>query len=171
MSNKQKGLRFGPLGAQAVHLCVDMQRMFDADTPWATGWLRTVLPQVVRLCEARADRTFFTRFIPALNPDDARGAWRRYYQAWEQMTLQKLDPALVELVPELKLFVPPGTIIDKGTYSPWMATDLLQILLSRHVDCVVISGGETDICVLTTVLGAVDRLADDRCDGCSLQFR
>lgn len=45
MSDKSKGLRFGPLGEGAVHLCVDMQLMFDAGTPWATGWLREVLPQ------------------------------------------------------------------------------------------------------------------------------
>ena len=46
MTDKQLGLRFGPLGEGAMHLCVDMQQMFDADTPWATGWLRKVLPQV-----------------------------------------------------------------------------------------------------------------------------
>ena len=157
MSDKKKGLRFGLLGEGTVHLCVDMQQMFDVGTPWATPWLRKVLPQVVRLCEAQADRTIFTRFIPAPTSDDARGAWRRYYRQYEEMTLQQIEPRLLELVPELGLFVPPAKIVSKKTYSPWIAgTGLLETLLSANTDTVVVSGGETDVCVLATVLGAVD---------------
>ena len=40
MTNKQKGLRFGPLGNATVLLCVDKQRMFDVGRPWITDWLR-----------------------------------------------------------------------------------------------------------------------------------
>jgi nicotinamidase-related amidase len=156
MIGKSKGLRFGPLGENAVHLCVDMQQMFDADTPWATGWLRQVLPQVVRLCEGCPERTIFTRFIPAQSSEDAPGAWRRYYRDYEHMTLQQIEPRLLELVPELALFVPPARIIDKATYSPWWRTGLFEAVRSGHVDTVVVSGGETDVCVLATVLGAVD---------------
>jgi hypothetical protein len=50
--SKTQGLRFGPLVEETVHVWVDMQQMFDAGTPWATGWLRQVIPKVVRLCEA-----------------------------------------------------------------------------------------------------------------------
>jgi nicotinamidase-related amidase len=156
MSEKGKGLRYGPLGEGTVHLCVDMQRMFDADTPWATGWLRQVLPKIVQLCEAHSPSTVFTRFIPASSSNDAPGAWRRYYKHWEQMTLRRIDRNLVELVPELGIFVPPATVLDKRTYSPWAGTDLLASLRSHRVDTIVVSGGETDICVLSTVLGAVD---------------
>ena len=157
MSDKKNGLSFGALGDSAVHLCVDMQQMFDTGTPWATRWLRMVLPQVVRLCEARAERTIFTRFIPARSSDDARGAWRQYYCRYEEMTLRQIDPNLLELVPELGLFVPPGQIVDKKTYSPWLPrTGLLETLLEGKIDTIVVSGGETDVCVLATVLGAVD---------------
>lgn len=156
MTDKNNGLRFGPLGEGAVHLCVDMQQMFDAGTPWATGWMREVLPQVVRLCEARPERTIFTRFIPAQSSDDAHGAWRRYYRQYEQMTLKHIEPRLLELVAELALFVPPARTFDKKTYSPWPGTGLLEALRSANVDTIVVSGGETDVCVLATVLGAVD---------------
>jgi nicotinamidase-related amidase len=157
MSDKKNGLSFGALGDGAVHLCVDMQQMFDAGTPWATRWLRMVLPQVVRLCEAGAERTIFTRFIPARSSDDARGAWRQYYRQYEEMTLRQIDPHLLELVPELGLFVPPAKIVDKKTYSPWLPrTRLLETLLEGKIDTIVVSGGETDVCVLATVLGAVD---------------
>ena len=156
MSEKGKGLRFGPLGTGSVHVCVDMQRLFDAGTPWATGWLRQVLPQVVRLCEAKTSRTIFSRFVPPQSSDDVSGAWRRYYRHWEQMTLKHLDPGLVELVDELRIFVPPAVVLDKRTYSPWFGTELLPSLRSRQIDTIVVSGGETDICVLATVLGAID---------------
>lgn len=157
MSEKKSGLRFGALGDEAVHLCVDMQQMFDAGTRWATPWLRKVLPQIVRLCEARAHRTIFTRFIPAQSSEEARGTWRQYYRQYEEMTLRHIDTRLLDLVPELGLFVPPAQIVDKKTYSPWPpATGLLQTLLDGRIDTVVISGGETDVCVLATVLGAVD---------------
>ena len=156
MTGKQKGLRFGPLGQGAVHLCVDMQRMFDSGSPWQTGWLRKVLPQVVRLCEVHPERTIFSKFIPAPSSDEAPGAWRRYFGVWEEMTLRNIDHSLLNLVPELQTFVPPAAIVEKRNYSPWTGTELVQSLLSRKIDTVVISGGETDVCVLATVLGAVD---------------
>lgn len=141
MTGKQKGLRFGQLGNGAIHLCVDMQRMFDSGSPWQTVWLRKVLPQVVRICEAHPERTIFSKFIPALSSDEAPGAWRRYFRAWEHMTLRNMDRSLLDLVPELQTFVPPAVILEKRTYSPWAGTDLLQSLLSRKIDTVVISGG------------------------------
>jgi nicotinamidase-related amidase len=156
MTGKQKGLRFGPVGRGAVHLCVDMQRMFDSGSPWETDWLRKILPQVIRLCEAQPEQTIFSKFIPAPSSDEAPGAWRRYFHAWEEMTLRRIDPSLLDLVPELQTFVPPAHIVKKRTYSPWIDTELLQSLRTRKIDTIVISGGETDICVLASVLGAVD---------------
>jgi nicotinamidase-related amidase len=52
--------------------------------------------------------------------------------------------------------VPPAAVLDKRTYSPWYGTELLASLRSRQVDTIVVSGGETDVCVLATVLGAID---------------
>lgn len=156
MIGKQTGLRFGPLGDGAIHLCVDMQKMFDEGSPWQTSWLRKVLPHVICLCEAHPERTVFSKFIPAMSSDAAPGAWRRYFRRWEEMTLRNIDPSLLELLPELQTFVPPAAVVEKHTYSPWIGTHLLRSLLSRKVDTVVISGGETDVCVLATVLGAVD---------------
>ncbi|MEY9595598.1 hypothetical protein ABIF74_000288 [Bradyrhizobium japonicum] len=41
-------------------------------------------------------------------------------------------------------------------YSPWTGSDLHSQLPSAGVDTVVVTGDETDVCVLATVLGAVD---------------
>lgn len=151
------GVRFGPIPARAVHLCVDMQRLFAEDTPWRTPWAPRVLPVIARLCERRAERTLFTRFVPARTPDEAEGAWRRYWTRWSDVTLAALDPGLVDLAPPLAAFVPPARVLDKRLYSPWTGTGLEAALKRAGVGTLVVTGAETDVCVLATVLGAVDR--------------
>ncbi|GAC1333873.1 MAG: cysteine hydrolase [Beijerinckiaceae bacterium] len=131
--------------------------MFAEHTDWFTPWMERVLPNIFRITEAHAPETIFTRFIPAQRPDDARGMWRPYYRRWESMTLSKLGEDMVELVPELARFVPPAHLVDKKVYSPWLRPNLDVALREMKVDTIVVTGGETDVCVLATVLGAVDR--------------
>lgn len=154
--SQKDGLRFGPLGERWVHICVDMQRMFAEETPWHTPWMTRVLPAVASLVEVAPARTVFTRFVPAKSADRAAGTWRRYYQRWDSMTLDRIDLELIDLVPELQTYRPPATVIDKIVYSPWFGTSLATDLVARHVDTLVISGAETEVCVLATVLGAID---------------
>jgi nicotinamidase-related amidase len=149
-------LRFGPLGARTVHLCIDMQRLFAEDTPWHTPWMNRVLPVVAQIAERHAARTIFTRFIPARHPDELPGSWRRFYRRWEDLTLERLDPHLLELPPPLARLVPPAVAIDKRVYSPFAERALWVELRRRRADGVVITGGETDICVLAAVMDAVD---------------
>ena len=149
-------LKFGPLGETAVHLCVDMQRLFAEPTDWATPWMNRVLPNAVRLCESHAESCVFSRFIPARAPGMGQGTWKPYYERWHSITLSELGEDMVRLVPELEQFTPPGLVVDKHVYSPWYETGLHTTLQSRGVDTLVISGGETEVCVLATVLGAVD---------------
>lgn len=149
-------LRFGPLGDGAIHLCVDMQRMFAEPTDWQTPWMLRVAPEIVRLVEPHPERTIFTRFIPAAEPGHGHGTWRRYYERWASMTRTRLGDAMLELVPELAVFAPPAAVVDKPVYSPWLSTALNATLRARHVDTIVVSGGETEVCVLATVLGAID---------------
>ncbi|WP_374276029.1 cysteine hydrolase family protein [Brevundimonas sp.] len=149
------GLRYGAL-TDVVHLCVDMQVMFAEQTAWSTPWMRHVLPRVVALCERVPDRTIFTRFLPPLEPAGASGSWRRYYERWPMMTRQALEPDQLDLLPELRLFCPPARLWDKSTYSPWICGRLHASLAARAVRTIVVSGGETDVCVLATTLGAAD---------------
>ena len=151
------GLVHGPLGENCVHLCVDMQRLFGPGYPWAMAWLERVVPPIEALCHAHPERTIFTRFIPEREPDQGRGSWGRYYRHWPEVTLDKLDPDAVRLVPSLEEFVPPAQVIDKWVYSPWTEGRLDQLLQGSGIDTLIVSGGETDICVLATVLGAIDR--------------
>jgi len=141
---------------QWAHLCIDMQRMFNEETAWNVPWMAKVSDQIEELASRLAARTVFTRFIPPRSASEMPGTWKTYYEKWEQMTLDRLPRELVDLVPALARFVPPARLFDKGTYSPWIDGRLHQVLTRDGIDTLVITGGETDVCVLATVLGAID---------------
>lgn len=154
---KDFGLRFGQLGADTAHLCVDMQNLiFRPDSPWQAEWAERVLPTVLHLVEHAADRTVFTRFLPPVEAGDMPGTWQRYYRRWEELTLSQVNPQLLELVPPLLAYVPPAIVLDKPVYSPFSGHRLRELLAVRQVSALVISGAETDVCVLATALGAID---------------
>lgn len=138
------------------HICVDMQRMFAEDTPWQVPWMEAVSPQVIEVTARFSVRTVFSRFCPPAHPSDAPGMWRTYYEKWWMMTGEHLPMEMLALVPELACHCPPATVFDKRTYSPWVDGRLHTLLTSQAVDTLVITGGETDICVLATALGAID---------------
>lgn len=133
-----------------------MQNLFADMTAWHTPWMNRVLPAVEHLTHRHPERTTFTRFIPAERPSVCGGSWRRYYAHWSTMTLDALPPGAADLVPSLARLVPPADIVDKHAYSPWHGTDLHARLRAQSIDTLVITGAETDVCVLAAVLGAVD---------------
>lgn len=151
------GLAYGPLGAGCVHLCVDMQRLFADGSPWATPWMKRVLPNVLRLVEHHPRATVFTRFVPVERAGEGTGTWKRYYERWSSMTLQIIGRQMVELLPPLAAYAPPAPVIDKHVYSPWTEGALDRLLSGSMVDTLIITGTETDICVLASALGAIDR--------------
>lgn len=149
-------LKHGKIEQGAIHLCVDMQRMFAEETPWRTPWMSKVRPVVAAISREHASSTVFTRFIPAERPEDGQGAWRRYWRRWPQMTLNRLSADLVELLPDLASLCPPARIFDKTSYSPWIDGRLHEALQARDCGTLIVTGGETDVCVLATVLGGID---------------
>ncbi|MCA1528404.1 cysteine hydrolase family protein [Bradyrhizobium yuanmingense] len=140
----------------AVHLCIDMQNIFAPDGLWATPWMERVLPTVVSVVARHAERTIFTRFITPQDPEDRPGQWQSYFRRWRQATRRHLPSSALELVPALARFVPPAAMIDKPAYSAFSNPGLASLLVEKNVGTVVISGAETDVCVLSTVLSAVD---------------
>jgi nicotinamidase-related amidase len=140
----------------AWHICVDMQLLFTGDSEWAIPWFDLSLPQVKKVTNAMPGRTVFTRFIPPERPEDTRGMWRPYWEEWRNLTRERIPPELLELAPELRACVPEARVFDKNTYSPWTHGRLQKFLDQQNCRTVVITGGETDMCVLATVLGAID---------------
>ena len=85
-------------------------------------------------------------------PDD-RLRDTHHLSAQEMMGFAALYPSYA---PELARYSPPALVVDKPAYSAFFGSRLGHLLVERHVGTVVISGAETDVCVLSTVLGAVD---------------
>jgi nicotinamidase-related amidase len=148
--------RLAPLTDRAVHLCIDMQRIFSPDGPWPTPWMPRVMPVVTEIVRRFPERTVFTRFITPLRPEDMPGMWRHYYERWRDTTRERMEPGMLELMPPLADFVPPATVIDKTRYSGFAEPHLHGHLRARGIDTLIVTGSETDVCVLSTVLGAVD---------------
>jgi nicotinamidase-related amidase len=144
------------IASSTVHLCIDMQRLFDRDGIWPTPWLPRVLPIVVNIVERAPARTLFTRFIPAHSPEDCFGTWRAYFRKWPNVTLQAVDRSQLELVEALQRFVPPARVFDKRVYSGFADGRLHHFLRRNAIDTLLVTGSETDVCVLSTVLSAVD---------------
>ena len=141
----------------AVHLAVDMQRLFgEPGSPWCVPWFARVLPQVVALAHRHPDRTVLSRFIPPERPEEMPGAWQDYFRRWRAMTQQNLDRRLLELAPPLQAQVPPAHLCDKAVYSAFGNARLAPWLRSQGIDTLIVSGWETDVCVLATVMSAID---------------
>jgi nicotinamidase-related amidase len=140
----------------AVHLCVDMQRVFSKGGLWQTPWMERVLPAIATVAALCWARTVFSRFITPARADEAPGQWQRYYRRWAAATREKLGPSQLDLVPELARYAPPATIVDKPAYSAFHRSSLANFLAERHVRTLIVSGAETDVCVLSTVLDAVN---------------
>ena len=148
-------VRFEPI-ADAVHLVIDMQSIFARGGIWETPWMERVLPTIVGITARYTARTVFTRFITPLHADDRPGRWRRYFGKWQCATRAVLPSFQLELVPALRQFVPPARVIDKPAYSAFTGSPLASFLSDKGISTLVITGSETDVCVLATVLHAID---------------
>lgn len=146
-----------PLGGNAVHVVVDMQRIFAEPGGWHVATIRDIVPNIITLLRAFPDRSLFTRFVVPKHPEEAPGRWRQYYERWREFTLAKMDPGKIEVVPELAPYAKGTVTFDKPTYSAFDAPAFVARLDELQADTLVFSGVETDVCVLGTLLPAVDR--------------
>ena len=145
---------FGPIPSSALHLVVDMQELFRSHPEWGTDSLTRIIPPIQRLLTARPENAYFSRFIPPQRADHANGAWRRYYRRWSSVTLEQLDPTQVEVVQELRPWA--KRVADKIGYSAMANAELRQAALASEGHCMILTGVETDVCVLATALEAMD---------------
>ena len=95
-----------------------------------------MLPVVATLAGRHPERTVFTRFIPPERPDQmpGRGNAITHAGARAQLGFAGADAASGGLCP----------------------AGHRRTLSGREADALIISGSETDVCVLATVLSAVD---------------
>jgi nicotinamidase-related amidase len=69
---------------------------------------------------------------------------------------RQIDNRLIDLLPALARYAPPAGIFDKTVYSAFGNPQLHQHLRQRQIDTLIVSGSETDVCVLSSILAAVD---------------
>ncbi len=63
---------------------------------------------------------------------------------------------MLDLMAPLRKLAPPAMVIDKTRYSAFAGTQLHDVLAARQADTLIVTGSETDVCVLATILDAVD---------------
>src|SRR5438034_5186891 len=145
------------IGADAVHVVIDMQRLFAEDTGWCVPTLDAILPNIHRLIDHRPKRSLYTRFVTPPGVGDARGIWQKFYRNWPQVTQEKISPELLDLVPSLADKAPHRAQIDKDGFSAYTGKGFAAALERLGCGLLILSGVESDVCVLATALEAVDR--------------
>ncbi len=146
-----------PIGQDAVHVVVDMQDLFAARTVWHTPSIPAITPGILRLVAHRSDRAIFTRFMTPRTADETSGAWRTYYRRWTRVTTSRMDPALLDVMNDFRSFIPPAHVVDKTTYSAFESDAFVNLLDAMACRTLIVTGVETDVCVLATVMTGVDR--------------
>ena len=145
-----------PLSPNTLHIVIDMQRLFAEHTEWHTPPLMQILPNVTLLAQASGARTVYARFITPANPGAAPRQWQAYYRRWASVTTDQMDPALFDLVAPLADLARSGHTIDKPTFSLFGTAEFADLLTRLGTDTLIFTGVETDMCVLASVLPAVD---------------
>lgn len=150
------GLPFGSLGGGALHVCIDMQRLFLEPGPWYCPEGLNILPAIGELLNRAGERSFFTRFITATTPDAAPGCWRRYYHHWRGVTQEEAGSEILDLHPQIADHAARRRIFDKAGHDPFKEQAFRDRVKAERPSALVLSGIETDVCVLAAALSAVD---------------
>ncbi len=153
---ERRPLPFGFLDEHAMHICIDMQQIFLKPGPWYAEAGLAILPKIEQLVHARNLPTVFTRFITPGNASEATGSWQTYYKFWHQVTKEEAGEEWLALHPTLQKTAKAENTFDKTTYDAFASGSLRSSIERAQPSALIFSGIETDVCVLATVLTAVD---------------
>jgi nicotinamidase-related amidase len=146
------------LPSTTVHMAIDMQRVFAEETDWCLKGFHAIVPNIGAIAAALPGRTLFTRFVMPHTAEQAHGQWRNYYRRWKQFTREEwVSPGLCDIVDALAPYTTTENLIDKPTYSAFEVAGCALRLTALGADTIVFTGIETDVCVLATLMAAVDR--------------
>jgi nicotinamidase-related amidase len=138
------------------HIAIDMQRLFAERTDWYSPSMMTILPNVLRLSSALRGQTLYARFTVPRDAEEAHGCWRDFYRRWSTINSRQLRADMIDLVAPLAELATPEQIFDKPGYSIFSSPALDTRLRDAMVDTLILSGVETDVCVYSSVLSAID---------------
>ena len=143
---------FGPIPPTALHIVVDMQELFRSHPEWGTKALTGIVPSIQRLLKAKPENAYFSRFIPAQHAGKAEGMWQRYYRRWHSVTLDQIDAVQIDVIHELRPWA--KRVGDKPGYSALASADIRAAAIAARD--VILTGVETDVCVLATAIEAME---------------
>jgi len=174
----------GPLSRKTTALLIiDMQPMFyDSTSPWgAAGGLgssgmNTVWPKQLALAgklasfSGRNDSSFLTKFLLPNRASEARGIMRHYFHEESYLQMDALHaanadvPYLVEVMPPLQPLLKAGAQVSSkttgGAFGPGSTLpgqlDTYFAGTGDALRTLIVTGVETDFCVISTILGALD---------------
>ncbi len=138
-------------------MAIDMQRVFAEPTAWQMPDFHSIVPNIAAIAQACRGRNMFSRFVVPHTAEHAHGHWQTYYRRWADFTGAVMPPHLIEIVDALTPYATPDTLIDKFTYSVFEAPDCMQRLAALGTTTIIFTGVETDVCVLASLMTAVDR--------------
>ncbi|MBN9982470.1 isochorismatase family protein [Rhizobium laguerreae] len=131
---------------------MDRQRMFAEGAPWHVPCMRQVAQEVDGVATRRSARTIFTCFVPPARAQQMPGMWWNCYEKWPMMTADGLHrPRAVT-----GGLASPARVFGKMIYSPPASGELHRTLLADEVRTLVLTGGETEACVLAASLDIID---------------
>jgi nicotinamidase-related amidase len=150
-------VRFGAIEDNALHVAIDMQRIFAEPGRFYCEEFSSIVPVVSNITAHKPENTVFTRFVDRNRDELPRTVWQENYRQWVSDNLETIDKAMFDIVAPLLRFIPPVSVVDKHTYSAFESQAFVNLLKNRQPDTLIFTGVKTNFCVLATVLASVDR--------------
>lgn len=137
-----------------LFLIIDMQKVYLKDQPWECRKIDKVIKNILRMLPSDDSpepsySTVFTRYVAPVNPF---GTWKRYNQTYASINS---DTTLSELIDEFQPYTRSYPVYDKSTYSSCTIPALQDLF--KDTRRVLIAGVVAQCCVLTTIIGLIDR--------------
>ena len=144
------------MGHNPLLVAVDVQRLYRDFAPWALPAVDAVARATVRLADALGCPLVCTRTVFPSSHGVEGGPWQHYEARWHELASRaSAEPALLAPLPELADRC--REVFDKHTYSAFEDAAFERAVLGFRPEPLLVTGVETDICVLATVFGAIDR--------------
>lgn len=137
-------------------VAIDVQRLYRSFEPWALEDAERVATTIARIVDATGCPLVCTRAVLPSATGLRQGPWAAYELRWHSLAERlQSSPELLDPLPALAARC--QATFDKHSYSAFEAAAFRDHVASVDPDPLLLAGVETDICVLATAFGAIDR--------------
>ncbi len=144
------------MGNKPLLVAVDVQRLYRDFAPWALGGVEAVAATIAGLADALRCPLLCTRTVLPSAHGVQDGPWHAYEERWQTLAARAAaEPEMLDPMPALRQRC--QAVFDKHTYSAFEDAAFDAHVRAFGPSPLLLAGVETDICVLATVFGALDR--------------